>query len=55
MLDNGLEVARKSVKTAGNRHGGGQKEGADAPICRTSEWTTSIEARGPGTDLSLCH
>jgi hypothetical protein len=27
ILNNGLEVARKAVKTAGKRHGGGPKDG----------------------------
>jgi hypothetical protein len=48
--NNGLEMVRKPVKTAVKRHGGGHKEeGMDAPIARTSERTTAVEARGPAT------
>jgi hypothetical protein len=32
ILNNGLEMVRKAVKSAEERHGGGLKEGADAPI-----------------------
>jgi hypothetical protein len=35
------------VKTAVKRHGEGLEEGADAPIARTLERVTAIEARGP--------
>jgi hypothetical protein len=45
ILNNGLEMARKAVKTAGKRHGGGLKDGE-----RTLPWqlerTTAVEARG---------
>jgi hypothetical protein len=44
--NNGLEMARKAVKTAEERHGGGLEEGADAPIERTSERAAAIEHVG---------
>jgi hypothetical protein len=47
ILNTGSEIAWKPVKTAEKSHGGGHKEGADAPIARTSERITAIEARGP--------
>jgi hypothetical protein len=40
-------MARKYVKTAEELHGEGRKEGADAPIARTLERITAIEACGP--------
>jgi hypothetical protein len=49
ILNNGLEMVRKPVKTAVKRHGGGIEEGADAPISRTSERIMAVEARGPAT------
>jgi hypothetical protein len=39
----------KPVKTAVKRHGGGIKEGADAPIACTSERIAAIEPCGPAT------
>jgi hypothetical protein len=45
----GSEVVRKPVKTAVKRHGESRKEGAEAPIARTSERITAVEARGPTT------
>jgi hypothetical protein len=41
--NNGLEMARKAVKTAEDRHGGGLEEGADAPITGTSERAAAVE------------
>jgi hypothetical protein len=42
ILNNGLEVARKAVKTAVKRHGGGLKDG-ERTLPR------AVEARGPTT------
>jgi hypothetical protein len=44
-------MVRKPVKTAVKHHGGGLKEGADAPIARTSERITAVEAHGPATNM----
>jgi hypothetical protein len=47
--NNGLEMVWKPVKTVVKRHGGGLEDGADAPIARTLERITAIEAPGPAT------
>jgi hypothetical protein len=43
ILNYGLEMARKAVKTAVKRHDGGFEEGADAPIERASERAAAVE------------
>jgi hypothetical protein len=47
ILNTGSEMVRNTVKTEVKRHGGGHKEGAEAPIARTLERITAAEAHGP--------
>jgi hypothetical protein len=46
--NDGLEMARKAVKTAEERHGGGLEDGESGRSRRLGE-AAAIEARGPGT------
>jgi hypothetical protein len=48
ILNKGLEMARKAVKTAEDRHGGGLEDGERGRSRGTSERATAIEAHGHG-------
>jgi hypothetical protein len=48
ILNNGLAMARKAVKTAEERHGGGLEDGESGRSRGTLERATAVEACGHG-------